>query len=317
MDALMGESLSAWVPHSNPPFSPPFRGAPMFQLQFKLSVPVLALALALTSCSSGSDNDSQGTVGVPSPVTLEVTDAPFAHGIVESAELWVDLITIRGPGGFQTLHSGSMIHFDLATLRNGITQELTTNLIQPGEYDQIRLRVAEASLRLINGDEFSTTAGNMHLTSTDTAGLKLNIDPPLQIGDGVARTLLLDFDLTKTFKAVPGNDPLNATFYQLLPVVKVSNLSQTGEFRGIVREDDGVGGLIGVGDVTVYVLQPGELDLGNAVHSTATDFEGHYAVLGVDPGTYDLVADLDGREARENGRSVSAGSVTTVDFVLP
>ncbi len=289
----------------------------MFQLQHRMLFPALAFALALTSCSSGSDNDSQGNVGVPSAVTLEVTDAPFAHGIVESAELWVDLITIRGPNGFQTLHEGSTIQFDLAQLRNGITQELTTNTLQPGDYDQIRLRVVEGALRLIDGDEFSTAAGNLHLTSTDTAGLKFNVDPPLQVGDGVARTLLLDFDLTKTFKAVPGNDPLNATSYQVLPVVKVSNLSKTGEFRGTVEEDDGAGGLIGVGDATVYVLQPGELNLGNAVHSTATDFDGSYAVLGVDPGTYDLVADLNGRESRQDSRSVSAGSITVVDFVLP
>jgi hypothetical protein len=277
----------------------------------------LTLALVVTSCSDSDDDNSSGTGGAASPVTLEVTDAPFAHAIVESAQLWVDLITIRGPDGFKTMHSGSQIKFDLAALRNGITQELTTSMVPPGEYDQIRLRVAEASLRLIDGDEFSTEAGNLHLTSTDTAGLKLNIDPPLQIGDGVARTLLLDFDLTKSFKAVPGNDPLNANSYQLLPVVKVSNLSQTGEIRGYVREDDGLGGLVGVADVTVYVLLPGELDLGEAVHSTATDFDGSYVILGVDPRTYDLVADLNGRQARENGHSVKAGSITTVDFVLP
>lgn len=289
----------------------------MFHFQRRAALPTLALLLALTSCSDDDGSSGSPNPGGPSLLTLEVTDAPFAHGIVESAELWVDLITIRGLGGSQTLHSGSTIHFDLALLRNGVTQQLTTSLVQPGEYDQIRLRVVDASLRLIDGDEFSTAAGNLNLTSTDTAGLKLDVDPPLQIGDGVARTLLLDFDLVKTFKAVPGSDPLNASSYQLLPVVKVSDLSQTGEFQGVVREDDGSGQLIPVRNVTVYVLPRGELQLRNALHSTATGDDGGYVVLGVDPITYDLVADDNGRQVRSDTHSVTAGSITSVDFVLP
>lgn len=289
----------------------------MFHLLRRAALPTLALVLALTSCSDSDGSSGSPNPAVPSPLTLEVTDAPFAHGIVESAELWVDLITIRGAGGTQTLHSGSTIHFDLALLRNGLTQQLTTNIIQPGEYDQLRLRVVDASLRLIDGDEFSTAAGNLQLTSTNTSGLKLDVDPPLQIGDGVARTLLLDFDLVKSFKAVPGNDPLDANSYQLLPVIKVSDLSQTGELHGFVREDDGFGQLIPVSDVTVYVLPRGELQLRNALHSTATGDDGGYVVLGVDPLTYDLVADDNGLQTRSNSHRVTAGAVTTVDFVLP
>lgn len=274
------------------------------------------LAVPLVACSGGSGASSSDELGAGS-VTIAVTDAPFAHGLVSQARLWVDEIQIRGAGGFQTLHSGSTVEFDLAALRNGLTRELVTSMLAPGSYDQVRLVVSDAYLRLLDDDEFSASAGTLHLTSTGTAGLKLNIDPPLQVQDGVARTLLLDFDLTKTFKAVPGADPLNANWYQLLPVVKVSNLSESGVLQGAVREDDGSGQLVGVGDATVYVLAPGELDLGEALQTTATELDGGYVVLGVDPGMYDLVAVLGARESRVNGRSVSAGSVTVVDFVLP
>lgn len=274
------------------------------------------LALPLVACSGGGGGSAPEPTGAGS-LTIAATDAPFAHGLVSEARLWVDEIQIRGAGGFQTLHSGSTIEFDLAALRNGVTRELVTSMLAPGSYDQVRLVVSDAYLRLVDDDEFSASAGTLNLTSTNTAGLKLNIDPPLAVQDGVARTLLLDFDLTKTFKAVPGADPLNATSYQLHPVVKVSNLSETGELRGAVREDDGSGQLVGVGDATVYVLAPGELDLGEALQTTATEFDGGYVVLGVDPGTYDVVAKLGARENRVNGRSVSAGAVTVVDFVLP
>ncbi len=275
---------------------------------------LLALALAGCSGSSGSSSIEQTGAG---QVTISVTDAPFAHGLVSEARLWVDEIQIRGAGGFQTLHSGSTVEFDLAALRNGLTRELVTSMLAPGSYDQIRLVVSDAYLRLVDDDEFSASVGTLHLTSTGTSGLKLNIDPPVSVEDGVARTLLLDFDLTKTFKAVPGADPLNASWYQLLPVVKVSNLSETGELRGAVREDDGSGQLVGVGNATVYVLAPGQLDLNEALQTTATELDGGYVVLGVNPGTYDLLAVLGARESRVNGRSVFAGSLTAVDFVLP
>lgn len=282
------------------------------------ATPALALLTGLMSSCGGSSEAStdfgpRGNGGL----TLEVTDAPFAHGVVSEARLWVDEIQIRGPGGFRTLHAGSTIEFDLAGLRNGVTQELVSSSLPVGSYDQVRLVISDAYLRLIDGDEFSTAQDTLHLTSTANSGLKLNITPPLAVQDGVARTLLLDFDLTKTFKAVPGNDPLDANWYQLLPVVKVSNLSQTGELRGAVREDDGTGQLVGLGDATVYVLAPGEDDLALAVQTTASEADGNYVLLGVDPGTYDIVAQFGAREERSDGRVVVAGSVTIVDFVLP
>lgn len=282
-------------------------------------VSALALSLVLVGCSDsgGGSSGGGGAQGVPTPLTLEVTDSPFAHDIIDHAKLWVEEITIRSGSGFTTLYAGPPMEFDLAQLRNGVTRELVTADLAPGDYDQIRLILSGASLLLINGDEFSTTLGNFNMTSTNTAGLKLNISPPLQAGDGIARTVLLDFDLTKTFKAVPGADPLNATSYQLHPVVKVSNVSETGEIHGFVREDDGLGGLVGVDSATVYVLAPGELNLQNAVQTTATEMNGAYVVLGVDPGVYDLVAELNGREARSDNHQVLAGAVTTVDFVLP
>jgi len=289
----------------------------MTRLTHLLALSFACAAFAGCGSGGGSSGSSSGATGGPTTVTFLATDAPFAHDIVEHAKVWVEQIRVRRASGFTTLYDGPAFELDLAQLRNGITRELVTADLAPGAYDQIRLILSDASLRLINGDEFSTAIGNFNMTSTDTAGLKLNLSPPLQVGDGVARTLLLDFDLTKTFKAVPGADPLNATSYQLHPVVKVSNLSETGELHGFVRESDGLGGFVGVDSATVYVLAPGELDLNNALQTTATEFDGAYVVLGVDPGVYDLVADLNGREARSNQHQVFAGSVTVVDFVLP
>lgn len=268
----------------------------------------------LAACGSGGNK-----IGIAGPGSLEVhvTDGPFAHGIVETADIWVREVRIRGGGDFTTLYDGPPIQLDLANLRNGLVRELVQADLPAGSYDELRLAVERSRLELIDGDVFDSDVGTMNLTSTATAGLQLEIDPPLQISSGVARTLLLDFDLTKTFHAVPGVDPLNASSYNLMPHVYVSLMSETGELRGVVRADDGNGTLVGVADVTVYLLAPGELDPQNSLRTTATEADGGYALIGVAPGTYDVLAELGTREARVDGQQVFVGSVTTVDFVLP
>ncbi|NUP95185.1 MAG: DUF4382 domain-containing protein [Planctomycetaceae bacterium] len=268
----------------------------------------------LAACGGGG-----GGAGNAGPGSLEVlaTDSPFAHEIVESADIWVREVRIRGGGEFTTLYDGPAVQLDLANLRNGLVRQLVQADLPAGSYDELRLTVERSRLELVDGDVFDSDLGSMNLTSTATAGLQLEIDPPLQVSSGVARTLLLDFDLTKTFHAVPGADPLNASSYNLMPHVWVSVMSETGELRGVVREDDGSGGLVGVADVTVYLLAPGELDPQNALRSTATEADGSYALIGVMPGTYDVLAELGTRQARLDGEQVFLGSVSTVDFVLP
>lgn len=281
-------------------------------MNFRNFAAVLALSL-LTACGGGGSSGPSGS----GTVDILATDAPFAHDIVVSADVWVREVRIRGNGGFTTLYDGTPIQLDLVNLRNGLTRQLVSAQVSSGSYDQIRLILERSRLELVNGDVFDSDLGTLNLTSTDTAGLRLNIQPPLAVGDGVARTVLLDFDLCKTFHAVPGNDPLGATSYSLMPVVHVSNESDSGEVRGVVREDDGAGGLVGVADVTVYLLLPGETDPQNAVRTTATEAGGAYALIGVPAGSYDLLAELGSRQQRSDGHAVLVGSVTDVDFVLP
>jgi hypothetical protein len=247
---------------------------------------------------------------------LTATDAPFPHELVESAEVWISEIKLLGPGGFRTIHSGTPIQLELTALRNGLTAELVDADVPAGEYKEIRLQVERARLVLIDGDVFDSDLGTLSLTSTATAGIKLRIDPPLAVGDGVARSVLLDFDLTKTFHAVPAATPLDASSFLLMPKIHVSNESDSGEVRGIVQTSDGAGGLVAVENATVYLLEEGETDLGQALRTTATELDGGYALLGVAPGTYDLVAEFGALTDRVDGRAVFVGSVTLVDFVL-
>jgi hypothetical protein len=285
-------------------------------------IPVVALVFAACSGGSGGSGMGGGGGSGTGELTVEMTDKPFAYDLVTKAIVRVDRIEIGPQGeddeGFVTLFEGQPIEVDLLDLTNGATKILVRTDVAVGSYDEIRLRVVSAHLELIDGDVFSTELGNMHLTSTATSGLKIKIDPALEVVGDVSRTLLLDFDLTKSFHAVPANDPLNANSYKLMPVVHATDISTAGEVRGVVRQDDGTGTstFVGVDAATVYLMPVSEPDPANSAAATKTDPDGSYALIGVPPGTWDVLAVKDPASGRVNGIEVIKGMATTVDLKI-
>ena len=275
------------------------------------------LALAAVSCGGGGGSGSSTGTG---HLQLLLTDAPFAHDIVTSAKIKVSAIRVhreaQSDSGFITLPGVTDLELELIDLQNGLTQELVDAELEAGLYRQIRLVVEEATLQLTNGNVYSTANGNLSLTSTGTSGLKLFVDPAIEVTSGGTTTLVLDFDLAKSFHAIPGKDALNATSFKLMPVIRVANQTTTGELRGTVTEDDGAGGQAAVEGATVHVLPPGETDPANSIATTGTIADGSYAVLGVAAGTYDVLAIKDPKQGSALGVDVVAGNATTVDVVI-
>jgi hypothetical protein len=276
------------------------------------------LVTVLASCAGGG-GDGGAAAGTGS-LTITATDAPLDHSMVTDARIWVNKLTIHtdadADSGFLTVYDGAPIELNLLHLNDGVVQTLAQHDLPPGAYRQLRLYVAHARLVLVNGNVYTTEAGNLTMPSLAQSGFKVFIDPPIEIVSAVSRTLLLDFDLGKTFHPIPNNDPLNATTYSLQPVIHAANVSTSGEFHGVVTSSDGQGGFTPVDQATVYVLPPGEMDIANSVASTATTSTGHYSVLGLSPGTYDLLATKGGLEGRVNAQIVLAGSATAVDIVI-
>jgi hypothetical protein len=272
----------------------------------------------LASCSGGGGGGgaSSGT----GTLTITATDAPLDHAMVNEARIWIDAITIHreadAESGFLTLYEGAPIEMNLLQLNNGVVQTLVQEDLPAGSYRQLRLFVDRARLVLVNGNVYTTDDGTLTMPSLAQSGFKVFVDPPVQIVDAASTTLLLDFDLSKTFHPIPNNEPLDATTYSLHPVIRAANVSTTGEVRGVVTTGDGQGGFTPVEMATVYVLPPGEGDVGNSVASTFTTSTGHYALLGVAPGTYDVLATKDGLDGRVNAQVVLAGSATVVDVVV-
>ena len=249
-----------------------------------------------------------------------MTDDAFVYDIVQEATISVDRITVAhgadDESGFITIFEGAPMEIDVLHLRDGVTVDLANASLPAGDYGQIRLHVTDARLVLTNGRVYTTADDTIHLTSQDTSGFKVFIVPPVVITEGETTPVLLDIDLTQTFLPIPANDPLNATSYNLHPVIHVANLGETGGIEGTVSRDDGTGGTTPVANATVYVFPPGLTDPAQSVAATATNATGAYSVLGVQPGTYDVHA-LEGvNSATVAGVTVTVGAVTTVDVVL-
>jgi hypothetical protein len=289
------------------------------------SLTVVLLA-ALAACS-GSDNDSNvDSPGGPGPgpgqgqLTILATDEPFVYEHVTAATITVDRVSVHSDAnedenGFLVIYDGPPRVVDIFSLRDGLTTELAHANLATGTYRQIRVRITEAELHLVNGNVYSTANGDLHLTSQNTSGFKVFVDPPIEIEDGISRTFLLDFDLTKTFRPMPANDPLNADTYSLHPVIHAANLSTTGEIRGDVRLDQ-IPTPVPVANATVYILPVGVTDIEQSVAVTATNATGQFAQLGLPPGTYDVYAVKNATSGTDDAVTVVAGSFTTAHVLI-
>jgi uncharacterized protein DUF4382/carboxypeptidase family protein len=279
----------------------------------------LALTLALVSaaCSGGGGGGAPAGMG---SIAFDVTDAPFDFTKVARAEIEVDAIRLHcradGDSGFDTVFEGDPILIELVHLRNGLVQGLNGGLLAAGSYAQIRMHITDALLEMKDGRVFSTRDGTIRLSSQDSSGYKIFLDPPVVVREGVETRVLLDFQLPRTFSAVPANDFDRARFLNLHPNVRSAVLQETGELRGTVTTTDELGAEVPAANAAVYVLAPGETDTELAVATTLTDANGQAAILGVPTGTYDVRAALDGRAGQGEGLTVSLGAVTSFEIAL-
>jgi len=286
-------------------------------MKFSLeSLPWLALLCLPLACNGGNGGGSAPT----GEMVVQITDAPLDRSLIAQASIDVTAVKVHhdsnGDSGFITLYSGAPIAVDLLALNHAVVQQLADAELPVGTYHQVRLIVSAARLELTNGNVYSTAAGNLDLTSLDTSGLKVNVEPKIDVLSGVSSTLLLDIDLSRSFNPIPSNDPLNATSYLFLPVMKAHNLSDTGEIAGRVLKDDGLGGTIGVAEANVFIQPPGDPDPLNAVAGTGTLPDGSYRVIGLLPGTYDVIAIKAPLQGSVAAQVVTVGNVTTADVII-
>ena len=128
-----------------------------------------------------------------------------------------------------------------------------------GTYDQARLIVDAGTVVLtneaevMNGYTFSTALGNMKFPSASQSGIKVNIDPPVEVLTQLSADLTLDFDLTKSFvfNGPPTHNP-GVKRVLFTPVIRAVNNSEFGRITVRVLGDNGT-----PSDTSDDVVMPG------------------------------------------------------------
>jgi len=258
-------------------------------------IPMLA-GVILTGCK----NNDTGTI------KISLTDAPFPAEWVTEANVTIDQIEIRNSGASDTskyvVLSEEAQSFNLLDLANGVTASLVNLEIPVGNYDLIRLRVSTAEVVMTDG-----TVYTLAIPSGSTSGIKVFINPDLEVAGGLTSELLLDFDVSKSFVVQGKTDTISdIKGFHFKPVLRVANVSTTGRITGTVLKAD----TTGFPGVTISVIA------GDSVLTSAiSDTEGKYTILGIPAGTYDLTAEAPNVEAvTVTGVTVVAGNKTDQDI---
>ena len=245
-----------------------------------LAATVLITAAILIEGCQDSATETNGTEG---QVQVLLTDAPFPIDFVESVDIIIDEVYIRHKDGTDAdflLLTDEDHYTDLTTLRNGNTESIALAGLPEGMYDHIRIVIQSASITLTDGRTF-----DLDIPSGETSGLKIFIDPGIEIESETTSTLLLDFDLSKSF-VVEGNPdtPAGIKGFKLKPVIRAMPLGFAGSIKGTVTDADGNP----IEDAYIIAVSD------NIEISTYTDANGNYEILGLLEGSYDITVSASG-----------------------
>lgn len=255
---------------------------------------MLVFAVAFTACSN---DESTGTLNI------EVTDAPMLAEVVQEANVTITKIEVRKAeesegSPFITVFEGEE-EINLMELTNGLTTQLASLEVPVGTYDLVRIYIDQAEVVLKDQTSFDLT-----VPSGSSSGLKVFIDPSVEVAGGISADLLLDFDLSRSFVA-KGANILNG--FNFKPVIKAVNMSTVGRIEGTVSNAEEVA--LANAEVSVYAA-----DTLNT--TTFSNDLGQFAVLGLLPGDYILKFKLSEYQETIEEASVVVGNSTKVDATL-
>lgn len=274
-------------------------------MRFKM-LKVFALFIATTAMISCDEVDeanlSSGTL------KIHLTDAPFPTDMVAEANVVINKIDVRKESDdeenpFITLSEEEM-SFNLLELTNGVSENLVDIELDTGVYDHVRLYVSEASVMLKD-----STVYDLKVPSGAQTGIKIFIDPAVEVAGGLTSELMLDFNVSKSF-VVQGNPntPAGIKGFIFKPVIKASNLTTAGRLAGMVTDTSDV--VVDGAEVSIWAAD-------TVYTTTFTDTTGAYMFLGVDAGTYDVAFAKEGfMGVAFEDIVITAGNLTTVDAQL-
>jgi hypothetical protein len=199
---------------------------------------------------------------------------------------------------------------NLLDLRDDVKEQLVSMEVPAGTYDLIRVYVRDAEI-VMNDDDNTTYDLKVPSPSGAQSGIKVFLDPPLQVVGGLSTDLILDFDVNKSFipKGGSPNNPEGITGFNFTPVIRASITSTTGSITGIVTDENGTP----LEDVNVTAYAVGD----SYEASSSTVDTGSYTISGLNPGIYEIEVSLEGYESQGvDGIEVIANNKTTVEDIV-
>jgi len=275
-----------------------------------LLIATFILIVGLISCNT--DNDP-ATTGGKAKLNIYLTDAPFPISLVSQTIVNIDKIEIRKQATDTTeaefiVLMEEPIQIDLLTLSNGITEQLASVELESGVYDMIRMHVTDSKVILTDSTEY-----DLKIPSGSSSGLKILIDPSIEVSSGQNVDVLLDFDVSKSF-VVKGNwKGGNINGFNFKPVVRCVLLGMAGRIEGTVT--DTASNALEKAAVKVWLPTISEED--SLITSSFTDTDGKYQIIGILSGTYYLTTELDSFQTDTVWNvDVTQGQSTQVDIQL-
>ena len=171
---------------------------------------ILAISLGFTSCEKNQSGTTQ--------VNLKMTDAP---GDFDAIILNIKEVEVKTSGGTALLavKGGA---FDILKFRNGRDTLIASENIATGTLKEIRLILEPTgNVVIIKGVRY-----NLKTPSGQSSGVKIKVQEELV--DGVAYTLLLDFDAAKSIVNTGNGN------YILKPVIRAVPNAVSGAITGTV-----------------------------------------------------------------------------------
>jgi len=294
----------------------------------QLGFAALAALVALGGVLACSDSSTSGSDA--GQLRLLLTDKPFPFSEVKQVDVFVVRIDGRIPDvdsteaaseedsvGWKTLASPNTV-FNLLTLMNGQTADLGITTLPAGTYRGFRMVIDtdQSSVTLNDG-----TTPEVKWPSAGKNGIKIRLDEPVVIGPDGTATLLIDFDVGRSFIMRGNSISQNGLLFK--PVIHAVSQQSTGSVAGTVRGDSATG--TPIADATVEVLKAGtplaDTNENNIISTGVTDASGNFTLAFLPPGTYVVRATPPAASAYKpalltGGVTIEAGSAVTGKIIV-
>ncbi len=273
---------------------------------------LMAFGVVFTSCSDDKGSGSSEGMGT---LSVRMTDKPYPYDLMAEANVTVFKIEARQVQDEDADDSSSPyitlmeedIEMNLLELTNGVTEQLANVEVPAGTYDLIRVYVKGVNVVLTDETTF-----DLKVPSGSSSGIKVFVEPGITVTSGLSTDLLLDFDVSSSFVAKGTFDsPAGISGFNFKPVIKATNESTAGTLAG------------NVSTLVEEVSTPLEGTLisvfaADTLNTTSfTDVDGNYAIMGLEAGMYEVLAEIDGYISSDTlDVQIDVANITTQDFVL-